>query len=73
MSNPLFQALAGNQIPTNPTMQMIQQFVQFKNNFKGNPQEEVMKLLQSGRLNQQQLNQLQCMAQQLQKMMNGAK
>ena len=47
----------------NNPMQMIQQFAQFKNSFSGNPQ-EVQKLLQSGQMNQSQLNQLQSMAQQ---------
>lgn len=48
----------------NNPMQMIQQFAQFKNSFSGNPQQEVQKLLQSGQMNQSQLNQLQSMAQQ---------
>ena len=48
----------------NNRMQMIQQFAQFKNSFSGNPQQEVQKLLQSGQMNQSQLNQLQSMAQQ---------
>lgn len=49
---------------------MIQQFNEFRKNFNGNPQEEVMKLVQSGKMSQQQLNQLQGMATQFQKMMN---
>lgn len=49
---------------------MIQKFNEFKNNFKGNPQEEVQKLLASGKISQAQLNQLQSMASQFQKMMN---
>ena len=48
----------------NNPMQMIQQFARFKNSFSGNPQQEVQKLLQSGQMNQSQLNQLQSMAQQ---------
>lgn len=44
-------------------MQMLQQFNQFRQNFQGDPKVEVEKLLQSGQLNQQQLNQLQQMAQ----------
>ena len=48
----------------NNTMQMIQQFAQFKNSFSGDPKQEVQKLLQSGQMNQSQLNQLQSMAQQ---------
>ena len=54
----------------NNPMQMLQQFMQFKNSFKGDPKQEVMKLLQSGKINQQQLNQLQQMASDFQKMFN---
>ena len=65
MKNPFFGALGGG----NGFMQMMQQFQQFKANFKGDPKAEVEKLLQSGRLNQQQLNQLQQMAKQFQSLM----
>ena len=54
-------------------MEMIMAFQQFRNNFRGNPQEEVQKLLTSGRMNQQQLNQLQGMAAQFQQMINNMK
>lgn len=57
----------------NNPMQMIQQFNQFRSNFTGDPKAEVMKLLQSGRINQTQLNQLQSMATQFQNMMNAFK
>lgn len=49
---------------------MIQQFNQFRQNFRGNPQEEVQKLINSGQMSQQQLNQLQNMAAQFQQMIN---
>ena len=52
-------------------MQMIQQFNQFKKTFQGDPKAEVQKLLTSGKLSQQQLNQLQTMAQQFQGLLNG--
>ena len=65
MSNPFFGALGGG----SGFMQMMQQFQQFKANFHGDPKAEVEKLLQSGRLNQQQLNQLQQMAKQFQSLM----
>lgn len=58
------------QIPNNP-MQMIQQFNQFKNSFTGDPKQAVMNLLQSGQMNQDQLNQLQSMAKQFQSFMGG--
>lgn len=59
MSNPLFNALGGGMPQGNGPMQMIQQFMQFKQNFKGDPKEEVQKMLQSGKISQQQLNQVQ--------------
>lgn len=57
----------------NNPMQMIQAFNQFKNNFRGNPQEEVQRLLATGKMNQQQLNQLQSMASEFQKFLNSMK
>lgn len=62
MTNPFFGALGGG----NGFMQMMQQFQQFKANFHGDPKAEVEKLLQSGKLSQAQLNQLQQMAKQFQ-------
>lgn len=73
MSNPLFNALGGEMPQGNGPMQMIQQFVQFKQNFKGDPKAEVEKMLQSGRISQQQLNQVQQMAGQFQHMLKGIK
>lgn len=66
MSNPLFNALGGQ---GNGMMNMVQQFMQFQKNFRGDPKTEVEKLLQSGRISQGQLNQLQQMASQFQNMM----
>lgn len=73
MSNPLFNALGGGMPQGNRLMQMIQQFMQFKQNFKGDPKEEVQKMLQSGKISQQQLNQVQQMAGQFQHMLKGMK
>lgn len=66
MPNPLFNALGGNNMPgpMGQFQQMMQQFQQFRANFQGDPKKEVEKLLQSGQMSQQQLNQLQAMAQQ---------
>ena len=69
MSNPLFNALGGGLPQGNGPMQMIQQFMQFKQNFKGDPKAEVEKMLQSGRISQQQLNQVQQMAGQFQNLL----
>lgn len=60
MSNPLFQALGGNRQPN-----MMGEFQKFMQQMQGrNPHEEIAKLLQSGRISQQQLNHAQQMAQQ---------
>ena len=56
----------------NPMMQfqqMMNQFQQFRQSFQGDPKVEVEKLLQSGRMSQQQLNQLQQMAKMFQNLM----
>lgn len=65
MSNPLFNILNGGNRPGNGAGNMLQQFQQFKQKMQGvNPQEEVQKLLQSGRISQVQLDKAQQMAQQ---------
>ena len=66
MSNPLFNVIGGGMPQGNGPMQMIQQFMQFKQNFKGDPKAEVQKMLQSGKISQQQLNQVQGVAHQFQ-------
>ena len=73
MSNPLFNALGGGMPQGNGPMQMMQQFMQFKQNFKGDPKAEVEKMLQSGRISQQQLNQVQQMAGQFQNLLKNMK
>lgn len=66
MSSPIFSALGGGMMPSNNIME---EFQQFKQQMKGkNPHEEINKLLQSGKINQHQLNQAQQMAQQLKNM-----
>ena len=71
MSNSIFHALGGTQQPAPqlPGMagqfqNMMQKFQQFRATFQGDPKQEVEKLLQSGRISQQQLNQVQGLAQQ---------
>lgn len=72
MSNPLFNALGGGMPQGNNPMNIMQQFQKFMGDMKGkNPQEEINKLLQSGKVNQQQLNQAQQMAQQMHGMFKG--
>lgn len=68
--NPLFNALGGGQMPgpMGNFQNMVQQFRQFQQSFRGDPKAEVEKLVQSGRISQQQLNQLQQMAGQFQQL-----
>lgn len=62
MSNPIFNALGG--VSNN---NILQQFQAFKQQMQGkNPHEEINKLLRSGAISQEQLNQAQQMAQQMQ-------
>lgn len=69
MSNPLFKALGGGggQLPPpfGNVQNMIQQFQQFRQNFRGDPRQQVQELLNSGRMTQDQYAKLQGMAQQL--------
>ena len=69
--NPLFNALGGGQMPgaMGQFQNLVQQFQQFKQSFQGDPRAEVEKLVQSGKISQQQLNQLQQMAGQFQQLL----
>lgn len=69
--NPLFNALGGGKMPgaMGQFQNLVQQFQQFKQSFQGDPKAEVEKLVQSGKISQQQLNQLQQMAGQFQQLM----
>lgn len=69
MSNPLFNALGGGAQSKLPGMmgkfqQMMQQFQHFRQTFRGDPKAEVEKLVQSGQITQEQLDQVQQMARQ---------
>lgn len=50
----------------NGMMQMVQQFRQFQQNFRGDPRQQIQQLLNSGRVSQDQYNRAVQMAQQLQ-------
>lgn len=68
MPSPLFNAF-GNNNPTGNINNLLQRFNQFKRTFSGNPQQQVQQLLNSGRMTQDQFNQLKQMADQIQKFM----
>ncbi|MCM1364395.1 MAG: hypothetical protein NC122_04115 [Faecalibacterium sp.] len=71
MANPLFNMLGGNNqgMNNNGFMQMMQRFNEFRNTFKGDPKQQVQQLLASGKMSQDQLNQLQNVAQQFMNLM----
>lgn len=64
--NPLYQQM----MPQMPQNNVIQRFMQFKQQFKGNPQEQVQQLLNSGRISQSQYDQAVQMANSLRNMLN---
>lgn len=67
MANSLFNTLNNNQ-PQNP---MIQKLNQFRQSFTGDAKTQVQQLLNSGRISQQQYNQLSQIATQIQNMLMG--
>lgn len=50
----------------NNFVNLLNQFNNFKRNFKGDPKQKVQELLNSGQMSQEQLNQLEQMARQFQ-------
>ena len=62
MSNPLFNALGGQQ--TNPMQQLVADARKLRQTMQ-NPRAEVERLLQSGQMSQQQFNQFSQIAQQI--------
>lgn len=69
MSSPVFGAMGGGQAQSG---NMFQQFQRFMKEMKGkDPTQELNNLLQSGKINQQQLNAAQQKAQQMQDMFKG--
>lgn len=69
MSNPVFDLL-GKQTPMPGNMgQIMSQFQQFRQAFRGDPKEQVQQLLNSGKVSQAQYNQAVQMANALQRML----
>lgn len=61
MSNPLYSMM-------NQPSGILQRFQQFRQMFKGDPQQQVQQMLNSGRVSQEQYNRAVQMAQQLSRM-----
>lgn len=66
--NPLFNQMSktGN---TGGLPNILQQFQQFRQAFRGDPRQQIQQLLNSGRISQAQYNQAVQLAQQLQQML----
>ena len=66
MSNPIYNSMVDQ---NNPFMQIMQEAQNLKNTFKGNPREEVQRLLNSGELSQADFNRYSQIAQQVMQIM----
>ena len=72
MSNPLFQMLTGQAAKSmSGPMNILQQFMQFRQAFRGDPRQQVQQMLNSGKVSQEQYNQAVQLAKQLQSMLGG--
>ena len=72
MANSLFNSLGGNSRLPGPfgSMQdMMSKLNQFRQSFQGDPKQQVQQLLNSGKMSQNQYNQLSQMATQIQNML----
>ncbi len=56
-------------INMNNQQQLLQQFQQFRNTFKGDPRAQIQQMLNSGKITQAQYNQAVQLAQQMQKIL----
>lgn len=61
MANPIY-----NLFNRKPQNNMLAQFQQFRNSFKGDPKQQVQELLNSGKMSQEQFNRLSQMANEMQ-------
>lgn len=66
MPNPIYNSMANQ---NNPFMQIMKEAQNLKNTLKGNPREEVQKLLNSGEMSQADFNRYSQIAQQVMQMM----
>lgn len=74
MSSPLYQMYGQqSQQPQQPQQpqNIISEFMNFRNNFQGDPKAQVMNMLSSGQVSQAEYNQAVQQANQLYSMMNG--
>lgn len=65
--NPLFNLLGGRTVLPNNISNLLSQFNQFRNAFRGDPQQQIQQMLNSGQISQSQYNQAVQMANELRK------
>lgn len=70
MSNPLYQQL-GSGAQMSPIAQLTQRFNAFRQNFRGDPRQQVQQLLNSGRITQAQYDAAVQQANQLMQILGG--
>lgn len=73
MANQLFSMLGGNSnlpTPFSNMQDLMSRLNQFRQSFQGDPKQQVQQLLNSGKMSQNQYNQLSQMATQIQNMLN---
>lgn len=73
MANQLFNMLGSNASlpgPFSNMQEMMKKLNQFRQSFSGDPKQQVQQLLNSGKMTQNQYNQLSQMATQIQNMLN---
>ena len=69
MPNPIQEKFGGGGLGNMGNM--VNQFQEFARNFQGDPRAQVQQLLNSGKMTQEQFNQLSNMANQFQRMLGG--
>ena len=66
MANPLYNQMMNNQ---NQNNNFLQRFNQFRQNFNGNPQQQIQQMLNSGKISQEQYNRAVQQAQNIMRML----
>ena len=69
MNNPLYKQI--QQQNQNPMNVFMQKFQQFRQSFSGDPQEQIQKMMNAGRVSQQDYNNAYQKAQQVMRMFSG--
>ncbi len=65
MANQLYNEMGGG----NPQNNFMQRFNQFRQNFSGNPQQQIQRMLNSGQITQEQYNRAVQQAQNIMRML----